>query len=104
MIFLRRAAQLSSGELRRIMRNVHVTFVRLSLPCNVGRLFGVLVGDVEGRQRNRAPGAGVVADYADGFDCLRIRASLVTERSPSFAEPAISSAGSLVFLERRGDH
>src|SRR5271157_1500387 len=83
-------------------RNTHATRLQLSLPFNVGWLSGLLVGDFEERQRNRAPGVRGVAADAPIFDCLRGGASLAFKRSAPLAKRAISSLRRLVFLERRG--
>src|SRR5271157_1336940 len=85
-------------------RNTHATRLQLSFPCNVAWLLGLLVGDFEERQRNRAPGVRGVAADAPGFDYLRSGASLAPKRSARFAKRAISSRRCLVFLERRGSY
>src|SRR5271157_1419165 len=85
-------------------RNTHATRLQLSFPCNGAWLSGLLVGDFEERQRNRAPGVRGVAAHAPVLDCLRGGASLASKRSARFAKRAISSRRCLVFLERRGGY
>src|SRR5271157_2138015 len=85
-------------------RNTHATRLQLSFPCNGAWLSGLLVGDFEERQRNRAPGVRGVAAHAPVLDCLRSGASLASKRSAPLAKRAIPSRRCLVFLERRGSY
>src|SRR5271157_6096681 len=65
---------------------------------------GLLVGDFEECQRDRAPRVRSFADCTAGFDCWRGGAALAPKRSASMAKSALSSTWRLVFLDRRGSY